>query len=103
MKRRDELVAMPGGCASKQKSQLQSLMHFGFHMKSGVSVFQGEASRRLLSCLLDSLLRGTLVSLKSNQLRLPGEQEPAAALFAVHLGLAVKSLLHVCRSRRWTI
>ena len=85
------VVALPS-----RKPSCCPLMHFEFDVKSDGSVFQGKALRRLLSCLLDYLLRGRLVSLESNKSRLHDLEEKmscAFALLAFIWGLAVKILL----------
>lgn len=85
------VVALPS-----RKPSCCPLMHFEFDVKSNGSVFQGKALRQLLSCLLDYLLRGRLVSLESNQSRLHNLEEKmnqAFALLAFICRLAVKILL----------
>lgn len=73
-KRRDELVVTPCGCASKQERQLLSLDAFWIQREKQWFSLSWESSEAALSCLLDYLLRESIVSQESNKAK-PGDSE----------------------------
>lgn len=64
------------------------LMRFGFDMENNGSALQGRVSRQLLSCFLDYLLRGSLVSRESNKSRL---QDSEKLSMLCSLGIRLRS------------